>query len=106
MVRATPAVIRYCRKIRPIIAAWSMLPPSELKNTGKLRRAGWSRNSRKRLPASVSILPSAAIHSLQCGPQAFGSPFATKKIKGCCFSLAMIICSRVCADAGLWEAAA
>ena len=29
------------------------------------------------------MAPSAAIHSLHPGPQAFGSPFATKKIIGC-----------------------
>ena len=41
--------------------------------------------SRKRWAASGSIMPSAAIHSLQPGPQALGPPFATKNIIGCRF---------------------
>ena len=60
-----------------------MTPPSELNTIGKLRPFKVSSRSRnRRSTCGPSNLPSAAIHSLQPGPQALAVPLATKKIIG------------------------
>jgi hypothetical protein len=53
-----------------------------LKKIGRSRFAKTAKNSRNRWAAPSSNLPSAAIHSVQPRPQAFGSPVATTKIIG------------------------
>ena len=82
IVCPTPAVIRCSRSNAPMISAGSSSPPGELKKIGRFLRGDDFRNSRSRLCESGSKVPSAAIHSPQPTPQAFGPPLATKKTIG------------------------
>ena len=93
MVRATPAVIRYSRKIRPIsdragAAAKRIEEHRQIAARGLVQELAETlggigiKISFRRDPFTAS------------GPQAFGSPVATKKISGCRLILARISCSR------------
>jgi hypothetical protein len=70
-----------------------MTPPSELNTIGRLRPFKVSSRSRnRRSTCGPSNIPSAAIHSLQPGPQASRSPLARKKIIGSGFGCARVPC--------------
>ena len=81
-VKPTPAVRPRWRSRRPIASPAGTAPPGEWKKTGSLRPPSFLRSARRRSSAPLSMVPSAAIHSVQPIPQALASPLATKNTIG------------------------